>query len=193
MNRSQRLIASVAVIALLVFFPGQVAAQELTPPEVLAIAREAYGYGLPIVKNYQTMYADAIDQTGDQHKAPFNVLRHEDYVLENEDGVIAPVENSAVTPNWDVLRSSLWMDLRAQPVVLDVPEIEAERYYSIQLIDLFSFNFEYIGSRTTGNGAGRYLIAGPDWKGETPVGVDKIIRCETQFAFAIYRTQAATL
>ena len=81
------------------------------------------------------------------------------------------------------------MDLRAEPVVLEVPEIEEGRYYSIQLIDLYTFNFDYIGSRTTGNGAGRYLIAGPDWKGEVPEGIDKVIRCETQIAFAKYRLQ----
>ena len=81
------------------------------------------------------------------------------------------------------------MDLRAEPLVLGVPEIEKSRYYSIQLIDLYTFNFDYIGSRATGNGAGHYLIAGPNWKGEKPEGVDKVIRCETEFALALYRTQ----
>jgi hypothetical protein len=70
-----------------------------------------------------------------------------------------------------------------------VPAIEKERYYSIQLIDAYTFNFDYIGSRTTGNEAGSYLIAGPSWKGETPKGVKKVIRSETEFALAVYRTQ----
>ena len=93
------------------------------------------------------------------------------------------------TPNLDVLYSWLWMDLRAEPVVLEVPEIEGGRYYSIQLIDLFTFNFDYIGTRSTGNGPARYLVAGPDWKGELPEGIEQIIRCETQFALAKYRLQ----
>ena len=37
-------------------------------------------------------------------------------------------------------------------------------------MDLYTFNFDYIGSRTTGNDGGTYLIAGPRWKGDTPKG-----------------------
>src|SRR5690606_25988730 len=61
--------------------------------------------------------------------------------------------------------------------------------YSLQLIDMYTFNFAYIGSRETGNEAGNYLLAGPGWKGETPDGIDGVINCETEFAFVLYRTQ----
>ena len=81
------------------------------------------------------------------------------------------------------------MDLRAEPLVLTVPAIEKERYFSVQLIDYYTFNFDYIGTRTTGNGGGSFLLAGPGWKGETPKGVKKVIRSETELAFATYRTQ----
>ncbi len=50
-------------------------------------------------------------------------------------------------------------------------------------------NFGYIGSRTTGNGGGSYLIAGPGWKGMVPRGVTKVIHSETELAIALYRTQ----
>ncbi len=156
--------------------------QESTTADTLAVAREAYGYGLPLVENYKTMFADAIDVGGDSYKAPFNSIAHETI-----DGT--SVASLPVTANLDVLRSYLWMDLRAEPVLLEVPAVEADRYYAIQLVDLYTFNFDYIGSRTTGNGGGRYLIAGPNWDGQTPTGVDKVIRSETQFALAIYHTQ----
>ena len=81
------------------------------------------------------------------------------------------------------------MDLRAEPIVLTVPAIEKDRYFSIQLIDAYTFNFAYIGSRTTGNDGGSFLIAGPNWKGETPKGVKKVIRSETELLLAGYRTQ----
>jgi hypothetical protein len=55
-----------------------------------------------------------------------------------------------------------------------------------QLGDAYTFNFDYIGSRATGNGGGSYLIAGPDWKGETPQGVQKVIRAETELVLAPY-------
>ena len=46
-----------------------------------------------------------------------------------------------------------------------------------------------MGSRTTGNDGGSFLIAGPGWKGETPKGVKKVFRSETEFVLAVYRTQ----
>jgi Protein of unknown function (DUF1254) len=33
------------------------------------------------------------------------------------------------------------------------------------------------------------LLAGPDWKGETPPSIKQVIRSETQFVFVFYRTQ----
>src|SRR5204863_152326 len=62
-------------------------------------------------------------------------------------------------------------------------------YFSVQLIDYYTFNFDYIGTRTSGNGGGSFLLAGPGWKGETPKGIKKVFRCETELAFPTYRTQ----
>jgi hypothetical protein len=47
---------------------------------------------------------------------------------------------------------------------------------------MYTVNFAYVGNRATGNAAGRYLLAGPSWHGETPSGINAVIRCETQFA-----------
>jgi hypothetical protein len=54
---------------------------------------------------------------------------------------------------------------------------------------MYTFNFAYVGSRATGNDGGNYLLAGPNWKGETPPGIKSVIRAETEFAFVLYRTQ----
>ena len=79
--------------------------------------------------------------------------------------------------------------MRAEPLVLTVPAIEKDRYYSLQFVDMYTFNFAYVGSRATGNGAGKYLLAGPGWKGPIPPGIKAVIRSETSFAFVLYRTQ----
>src|SRR5206468_6930647 len=92
-------------------------------------------------------------------------------------------------PNSDTPYSFLWMDLRAEPMVLSVPAVEASRYYAVQLEDGDTFNFGYIGSRATGNEAGDYMVVGPDWKGATPSGIKKVFRSSTQFSIAGYRTQ----
>ena len=74
-------------------------------------------------------------------------------------------------------------------MVLTVPKIEKNRYFSIQLVDAYTANFDYIGSRTTSNDGGNFLVAGARWNGEPPEGVEKVFCAETEFALAIYRTQ----
>jgi len=81
------------------------------------------------------------------------------------------------------------MDLRAEPIVICVPKIEKDRYFSVMLTSLYTYNFGYLGSRTTGNGGGCYAVAGPDWAGNTPRGIDKAITSGSEFAFAVFRTQ----
>jgi hypothetical protein len=54
---------------------------------------------------------------------------------------------------------------------------------------MYSFNYGYVGSRATGNNPGCYMVAGPAWTGDTPAGVKKVLRSETQFSLAIFRTQ----
>jgi hypothetical protein len=150
--------------------------------EIKAIAEEGFIYGLPIVMNYAVMYEYAVDKNSGQFKAPFNQIFNEARVFTYKDTAI-------VTPNSDTPYSFLWMDLRAEPMVLSVPAVEKSRYYAVQLEDGNTFNFGYIGSRATGNDAGDYMVVGPDWKGETPAGIKKVFRSSTQFALAGYRTQ----
>jgi hypothetical protein len=59
----------------------------------------------------------------------------------------------------------------------------------VQLIYGNTFNYGYIGSRSTGSDAGDYMVVGPDWKGETPAGIKKVFRASTQQSIAVYRTQ----
>src|SRR4029079_5658022 len=104
-------------------------------------------------------------------------------------GAYPPADKAVHTPTSDTPYSMIGLDLRAEPIVLTVPPIEKDRYFSIQLIDAYTFNFDYIGSRATGNDGGSFLIAGPSWKGEAPKGVKKVIRSETELVLAVYRTQ----
>ncbi len=150
--------------------------------EVRAIAKEAYIYGNPMVDNYRVMYAYFMDAEDPEYKAPFNTLR-------NIPRVYTPEDKAVQTPNSDTPYSMLGMDLRSEPMVLTVPVVEKDRYFSIQLIDAYTANFDYIGSRATGNDGGTFLVAGPRWEGETPEGITKVFRSETEFVFAIYRTQ----
>ena len=51
-----------------------------------------------------------------------------------------------------------------RPCVLSVPETHG-RFYALSLVDLWSNVFASVGARTTGAGAGAYVIAGPAWSG----------------------------
>jgi hypothetical protein len=177
-----RAFGSAVIVAALVTATGSHAQNTPTTDEVRSIAQEAATYGLPMVMAYGVMYEYAIDKDSSQYKAPSNKIH-------NLSNLATPKDTAVVTPNSDTLYSVLWTDLRAEPVVLCVPEIEKDRYYSVQLISQYTFNFGYIGSRTTGNGAGCYAVAGPTWSGATPAGVAKVFTSETDFALVLYRTQ----
>jgi len=157
-------------------------AQETSPGEIRAIAKEAYIYAYPMVDSYRIQHAYFIDRTNPEFKAPYNELQ-------NLARVFTPADKAVQTPNSDTPYGSIGLDLRAEPFVLTVPAIAKERYFSIQLIDAYTHNFAYVGSRTTGNGGGSFLIAGPNWKGEKPAGIKEVIRSETELLFALYRTQ----
>ena len=147
-----------------------------------AIAKEAYVYGFPLVDNYRVMYSYAINEHDPEFKAPLNQIK-------NVPRVYTPDDRTIQTPNSDTPYSMLVLDLRSEPIVITLPKVEKGRYYSVQLIDLYTFNFDYLGSRTTGNDGGSFLVAGPDWKGEKPAGIEKVMRSETQLALVIFRTQ----
>ncbi|WP_213307250.1 DUF1254 domain-containing protein [Paraburkholderia sacchari] len=176
-------IFSLCILAIGLFSfaePGQT--QTLTPAEARVIAKDAYIYGYPLVDNYRIQYSYFVDKAGSEYKGPWNTLV-------NNARVYTPADKAIQTPNSDTPYSYVGADLRAEPLVISVPEIEKERWYSVQFIDQYTFNFAFVGTRTTGNGAGNFLLAGPNWHGQVPPGIKKVIRSETQFAFVFYRTQ----
>jgi hypothetical protein len=116
----------------------------LTASEARAIAKDAYVYGFPMVDSYRIQHAYFIDRQNPEFKAPWNELR-------NIPRVFTPEDKAVQTPNSDTPYSMAGLDLRAEALVLTVPAIEKGRYFSVQLIDLYTHNFDYIGSRATGN------------------------------------------
>jgi len=157
-------------------------AADLDRKEATEIAKEAYVYGVPMISDYATIYAFSVNPKSPEYKGPFNSVL-------NIARVFTPQDKGFVTPNSDTPYTFMGLDLRAEPMVITVPEIDKDRYFVFQLMDLYTFNFDYIGTRTTGNGGGTYLIAGPEWKGEAPKGITKVIHSETQFVNVIGRTQ----
>ena len=84
--------------------------------ETKAIAEEAFIYGLPLVMNYAVMNEFVVDKNSGQYKAPFNTINNEARVFTYKDTAV-------VTPNSDTPYSMLWLDLRAEPMVISVPAV----------------------------------------------------------------------
>jgi hypothetical protein len=158
------------------------ATQTLSPAEARAISKEATIYGFPLVDSYRIQYSYFVDRKNPEYKAPWNTIV-------NNARVYTPDDKAIQTPNSDTPYSYVGADLRAEPLVFTVPQVETGRYYALQFIDMYTFDFAYVGSRTTGNGSGSFLLAGPRWKGQTPDGITSVIRSETDFVFVLYRTQ----
>jgi hypothetical protein len=162
--------------------PASAASPSVTPAEARTIAEEGFVYGLPMVMDYAVMYDFIVNRDSPGWKAPFNTLHTEARVFTSADTTV-------VTPNSDTPYSFVWADLRAEPIVLTVPQVDPKRYYSVMMVDNNTFNYAIIGTRTTGNGPGNFMIAGPKWKGATPPGIRKVLRSSTDFSLVIFRTQ----
>ncbi len=177
MMRAMYLLTCLVTLAL-----SDASAQAVSPGEARAIAKEATIYGFPLVDSYRIQYSYFVDRGNRQFKAPWNTIF-------NNARVYTPEDKAIQTPNSDTPYSYVGADLRAEPVVFTVPAVEKGRYYALQFIDMYTFNFAYVGSRTTGNDPASFLLAGPKWEGEKPKGIKSVIRSETEFAFVLYRTQ----
>ena len=150
--------------------------------ETKAIAQDGFIFGLPIVMYYTSAYELFVDTTSSQYKAPVGQLINEARVFTYKDTAV-------ITPNSDTPYSLMEIDLRAEPTVISLPAVPKPRYYSVQLTDANTFNYGYMGSRTTGTGPGDYMIVGPDWKGETPRSIKQVFHSTTPFSVVIFRTQ----
>ncbi len=177
---ARALLAAAALVTVAACAPADDAS--LTESEVQSIAKEAWVYGFPMVVNYKTLNMYSVNEQSPEYKGPLNYLSCEARLF-------TPDDKAVVTPNADTPYCMFWGDLRAEPLVLTVPEMEADRFYEFQFIDLYTHNFAYVSTVATGNVAGSYLIAGPGWEGATPDGMDAVISSETPLFFVIVRTQ----
>jgi len=143
---------------------------------------DAYEYAFPLVmmdvsRRQATNVPDATSVPG---RAPANQFAHH--------RAFPPADaKDVVRFNFDTLYSMAWLDLRAEPVVLTVPDAP-DRYYLTPMLDMWSDVIAVPGTRTTGGKGGEFLIAGPGWDGTVPEDA-RLIRSTTPFLWLIGRTQ----
>lgn len=149
--------------------------------EVQQIAEEAYIYAFPMLMGYRFAFASFLMPGIPSYRGPVNTLTGKAATLDH-------TFRDVVTPNADTPYSMALLDLRAEPVVLQVPPVK-DRYFVFQFVDLFGTNPHFIGSRSTGSDGGTYLLAGPGWQGEADGTVDGVLPFDTDLVFVIGRTQ----
>ena len=98
-------------IGVLVMTAAPATAEQLTPAEARAIAKEATIYGFPLVDNYRVQYSYFVDRGGDQFKAPWNTI------LATSRGCSRPPTRRSRRRTPIPLTHSLGADLRAEPLV----------------------------------------------------------------------------
>ncbi|HET6275350.1 MAG TPA: DUF1254 domain-containing protein [Candidatus Cybelea sp.] len=150
--------------------------------DIGSIAREGYIYGFPLVDLYRILWGYFANKGGPAYKCPVNTLF-------NTADVYTPANTTVQTPNSDTPYSFTLLDLRAEPWVVTLPKIEDRRYYSVQCVDLYTYNTDYLGTRATGNVGGDFLIAGSGWNGTPPASVRNVVKADTDMMLLIYRTQ----
>lgn len=158
-----------------------------TPTRTSTLARDAVLYTLPLYEMARMRAATCPRRRRDgafADTSPDGTLRWVNLFFHTRE-LLGPQHRQVVTPNNDTLYSNAWLDLSQGPLLLEVPD-SAGRYYVLGLLDFYTNPFGYIGSRTTGTQAGRYLLHGPDWNGEPPPGA-AVIACPTDSVWLLGR------
>lgn len=138
--------------------------------------RAAYTYGYPIVGMYELLNAQLLDPK--TKTSAFGEFAHTAALSTPETAFIP-------APNNDTTYSRAWVDLRQGPVVIQTPDT-AGRFFSIQLLDLYSETVANLGKRLYGTDAASYVLVGPGYTGPIPAG-GAVIHCNTVFVLAFLR------
>ena len=150
---------------------------KIEPADVSSIAREAYIFMYPAVENYRTLYDGVVV------KEVFKINE-----LVHDRKLFGPNDKLVVAPNNDTLYSKCFLNLRKGPAIFSVPAVTDNRYYSIQVVDGYTYNAAIWGSRTTGSDPEKFLIGGPTWDRKVPRNIKKWIKTESSLVFFLIRT-----
>ena len=140
----------------------------------LAVGQDAYIYGYPMM---------VVDET--KQFSFKGVTNHFVYLP-------APPRSSnkdVVRPSVDTLYTTAFLDLRAEPVVVHMPDTHG-RYDVMEMLDANTNVFASPGKRTTGTAAHDFLIVGPDWSAPVQLlaGMSEI-HAPTNSVWILNRTQ----
>ncbi|AMO22748.1 DUF1254 domain-containing protein [Ramlibacter solisilvae] len=107
------------------------------------------------------------------------------------DDHMSPAQRKVVTPNSDTIYGASFADLTEEAVVVQTPsDVPKGHYWTIQICDLFTTVIHQLGAASKTPG-GKFLLVGPNWKGEKPKGFIDVLRMPTNIAGIFGRSFAA--
>jgi hypothetical protein len=139
---------------------------------LLALAR------YPVIEVMRTCALHTLPYSTSAIHIAFNQYHASDHPWTHEDRDI-------VTPANDFLYLNGWIDLSNGPVLLDIPAIDGDRYFVIELLDAFTNNFVNLSARTIGSKGGRFVLHSPGQA--VPADAGEPVECPTHLVWMLGR------
>jgi hypothetical protein len=159
---------------------GEVMSEHVDDP-ITALVRMAAGplalARYPVVEVMRTCALHTLPHSQSPLRSSFNAIHASERRWTHEDRDI-------VTPANDFLYLNGWIDLGNGPVVLDVPAVEPDRYYVIELLDAFTNNFINLSTRNGGSRGGCFVL---HMHGQRVEGGAVPVECPTRLVWLLGR------
>jgi hypothetical protein len=140
--------------------------------DAYSIGVQAYVWGYPLVR-MERVIRDYIEVPANKpatsYRAPLNQMG---WATE----LATPASKDMPTANNDTFYMSSVVTL-TEPYILTVPDTK-DRYYVINVFNMYQELEHYVGRRTTGTKAGQYVIVPPGWEKELPKNM-KVLQTST--------------
>ena len=149
--------------------------------ELNRIAVEGYLYFYPMVMMEMTRRVSTNRAIGEKiGQGPMGALVHA--------RAFPPGDfRTVVRANFDTLYSTAWLDLASEPYVISVPAMR-DRFFMLPCYDMWTEVFASPGTRTHGEGPFTFALCDPRWRGDLPMGVQRI-DAPTPIVWVLGRTQ----
>ena len=132
----------------------------------LGISAYVWGYPLVRMERLAREYTDVPSPKPDtSYRAPLNQIGWAQELA-------TPAAKDMPTANNDTYYLSAVVTLD-EPYIITVPDTN-DRYYVIDVFNMWQELEHYIGRRTTGTKAGRFAIVPPGWNGQLPPDVKRL-------------------
>jgi len=158
------------------------ASPAMTRDQAVQLGREAWAYGFPLMDLLRIRREEtSVRFSNARGASPVNVFS-------NAPKFATAKDRTVVLPNVDTLYSLSHLDLGREPIVLGHPDM-GRRFYDFEFVDPWTNVVGYVGSRTTGQRAGRVALVwtGARLRQRIPRGI-RVLRVRYRRIWVIGRT-----